>query len=378
MRRRTSVIVFGTPLLGLAFSLPGDGRVGFAVAAASGSRRSRCCRRARARHCAQVVSRQRLASGGGSACRSAAPASRLPSTLVPAAGWRSSTRAQEPDHPAACACRRRSAQSRRRRLLDPVAAPARLEQGGRIDDIYSLTSIICLVIFARGRRRLDLRGHEVPGASRTTTRTASRSTVTPCSRSSGRRSRLSLVTVIGIYSGDRAGEERGGAPKGAAPIEVTAEQFEWSFAYPEAESRPGSLRSSTFRSARRRARDAGERRDPLLLGARVAGEAGRRSGDRPAIVVTPTKPGRFPIICTELCGIGHSVMRTAGRRLCCRLFEQWLQDQKAAAGGGWARGRQQVFAERRLRWAATRSLMPVRRARSGRTSIWCCPGRPPT
>ena len=28
------------------------------------------------------------------------------------------------------------------------------------------------------------------------------------------------------------------------------------------------------------------------------------------LVITPTKLGTFPIICTELCGLGHSLMRS--------------------------------------------------------------------
>ena len=58
------VIVVCTPLLGLAFSLPGDGRIGFAAAAAALARDARAvAARARAGHCAQCRSRQRLASG---------------------------------------------------------------------------------------------------------------------------------------------------------------------------------------------------------------------------------------------------------------------------------------------------------------------------
>ena len=56
------------------------------------------------------------------------------------------------------------------------------------------------------------------------------------------------------------------------------------------------------------------RRDPLLLGARVADEEGRRSaGDRATsrreFVVTPDAEGTYSLVCTEFCGIGHATMR---------------------------------------------------------------------
>jgi cytochrome c oxidase subunit II len=52
--------------------------------------------------------------------------------------------------------------------------------------------------------------------------------------------------------------------------------------------------------------------------------------------VTPTKTGRYPLPCTELCGLGHAVMRTKSLVLEENEFEKWARDQRAssAAGGG--------------------------------------------
>jgi cytochrome c oxidase subunit II len=41
------------------------------------------------------------------------------------------------------------------------------------------------------------------------------------------------------------------------------------------------------------------------------------------ITVTPTKLGNFPFICTELCGLGHALMRTRAIVLTESAFESW-------------------------------------------------------
>ncbi len=51
-------------------------------------------------------------------------------------------------------------------------------------------------------------------------------------------------------------------------------------------------------------------------------------------VVTPTKEGRYPIICTELCGIGHSTMRSWVVVESPEEFEQWLDEMRLGPGEG--------------------------------------------
>jgi cytochrome c oxidase subunit 2 len=43
------------------------------------------------------------------------------------------------------------------------------------------------------------------------------------------------------------------------------------------------------------------------------------------ITVTPTKVGNFPFICTELCGLGHALMRSRAIVLPRAQFEAWLR-----------------------------------------------------
>ena len=54
------------------------------------------------------------------------------------------------------------------------------------------------------------------------------------------------------------------------------------------------------------------------------------------LVITPNRLGTFPVICTELCGLGHALMRSEVQIMEPAKFEQWLKQQSGgtpAAGG---------------------------------------------
>ncbi|HYH88959.1 MAG TPA: cytochrome c oxidase subunit II [Solirubrobacteraceae bacterium] len=51
--------------------------------------------------------------------------------------------------------------------------------------------------------------------------------------------------------------------------------------------------------------------------------------------IKPTKTGTFPVVCAELCGLGHSVMRQSAHVVSQGDFDAWLDEkQQAGAGGG--------------------------------------------
>jgi cytochrome c oxidase subunit II len=54
--------------------------------------------------------------------------------------------------------------------------------------------------------------------------------------------------------------------------------------------------------------------------------------------VTPNKVGTYPVVCAELCGLGHATMRQSAHVLPQAEFDKWLaekaQGDKPAAGGG--------------------------------------------
>jgi cytochrome c oxidase subunit 2 len=54
------------------------------------------------------------------------------------------------------------------------------------------------------------------------------------------------------------------------------------------------------------------------------------------IRVTPNRLGEYPVICAELCGLGHSTMRQTAHVVTPDQFTQWLSKQGQAQGGGGA------------------------------------------
>ena len=54
-------------------------------------------------------------------------------------------------------------------------------------------------------------------------------------------------------------------------------------------------------------------------------------GQHNKLVVTPTRTGTFPVICTELCGLGHSLMRSHVTILNAADFAKWQASGGKAA-----------------------------------------------
>jgi cytochrome c oxidase subunit II len=52
------------------------------------------------------------------------------------------------------------------------------------------------------------------------------------------------------------------------------------------------------------------------------------------LVITPKRLGTFPVICTELCGLGHALMRSEAQVMTAAKFKQWAGSQNTGAGGG--------------------------------------------
>jgi cytochrome c oxidase subunit 2 len=50
------------------------------------------------------------------------------------------------------------------------------------------------------------------------------------------------------------------------------------------------------------------------------------------ITITPTKTGNYRLICTELCGLGHALMRTRAIVLTAPDFERWLSSRTTPGG----------------------------------------------
>jgi cytochrome c oxidase subunit 2 len=50
--------------------------------------------------------------------------------------------------------------------------------------------------------------------------------------------------------------------------------------------------------------------------------------------VTPERIGQYPVVCAELCGLGHAVMRQTAHVVAPQEFEQWVEQRGEQASGG--------------------------------------------
>jgi cytochrome c oxidase subunit II len=137
-----------------------------------------------------------------------------------------------------------------------------------------------------------------------------------------------LVTAIGIVSAVVLARNDALA-KNTLEINVTAQQFAWSFTYPgAAKVTSGTLRLPVHRSVllRMKSKD--------VIHSFWVPEFGQKEDTVPGIEttlhITPTKVGTYPVICTELCGLGHSVMRTEAIVMTQAAFDKWLAGQSKA------------------------------------------------
>jgi cytochrome c oxidase subunit 2 len=208
--------------------------------------------------------------------------------------------------------------------LPPLAS----EQGERIDDVYIATSIICLVIFAlvaavsiyavlkfRARPNDDEDGKPIHGHTGIEILWTAIPTV--------------LVIFIGVYSAVvLVQNER--LPEGHRTFQVTATQFEWTFAYPEegvgTEEPLHELHLPLGETVKLEMQAADVIHSFWVPELRVKQDV--VPGTVQPYVVTPTKEGRYPVICTELCGIGHSTMRTWVVVESPEKFEAWLDEMR--------------------------------------------------
>jgi len=212
-------------------------------------------------------------------------------------------------------------------LLLPWLPPVASTQRARIDEVFWLVVVICIVIFAivvaalaysvlRFRAAPDddsdgppIHGHTGLEIVWTLVPTA-------------------LVTAIGIFSAIvlARNDALGSNP---LRINVTAQQFAWSFSYPEAKGlTTGTLRLPIHRSVllTLHAKD--------VIHSFWVPEFGQKQDTVPGITttlhITPNRLGTYPVICTELCGLGHSLMRTEAIVMSQAAFDKWLRAQTKA------------------------------------------------
>ena len=224
-------------------------------------------------------------------------------------------------------------------LLIPWLPHAASEQAGRIDFVFWFVTAICIAIFAlvaaviiyaifkfrappgddtdgppiHGHTGLEIVWTAVPAALVTA---------------------ISIVSAVVLAKNEDLPHASAAATDPLKPlvVEVTAQQFAWSFKYPGY----GDLTSATLKL-------------PMNVPAKLritsldvthsfwVPEFGQKMDAVPGswnnLPITADREGTFPVICTELCGLGHALMRSRAEVMPRAVFVSWAQGQKKKLGG---------------------------------------------
>jgi cytochrome c oxidase subunit 2 len=139
---------------------------------------------------------------------------------------------------------------------------------------------------------------------------------------------MAVASAIVLAKNGRAGTD---------PLRITAtgQQFAWTFTYPNHQTYP-ILRLPVYRHVLLTitAKD--------VLHSFWVPQLYQKQDAVPGlpthIVVTPTKMGTFPVICVELCGLGHSTMRSTALVMSKDDYDSWYagasKSASAPAAGG--------------------------------------------
>ncbi len=128
-------------------------------------------------------------------------------------------------------------------------------------------------------------------------------------------------------------EEIATANGGPMYVDVLAQQFAWEFTYPDLGVTTGDLRVPVDRQIILRLRAKDVIHDFFVYETRIKGDAVPGIvNDRVRFTMKPEYAGRtFDVICAELCGAGHSVMRTQMFTLTKTDYDAWAVKAKAEA-----------------------------------------------
>jgi cytochrome c oxidase subunit 2 len=144
-----------------------------------------------------------------------------------------------------------------------------------------------------------------------------------------------LVTAISIVSAIVLAKD---SHAGSNPlvVKVTGEQFAWQFTYPNGQTF-GQLRMPINRHVKL------EITSNDVIHSFWVPQMGQKQdavpGQTNPLVITPDRLGTYPVICTELCGLGHSLMRSEAIVMSATDYDNWYKGTGSAApppaaGGG--------------------------------------------
>jgi cytochrome c oxidase subunit II len=215
-------------------------------------------------------------------------------------------------------------------LLIPWLPPSASVERGRIDIVFWIVTGICIAIFAivfavsifsymrfRARPDDDSDGPPIHGHTGLEIAWTAVPTV--------------LVVVIAVASAV-ALAKNDHIPADHMTVDVTAQQFTWSFKYPSG----GDVTSTELRLPLNRPTELRLHALDVIHSFWVK-EFGQKQDAVPGITthlkITPDKLGRFDVICTELCGLGHALMRSEAIVMEPAAFQKWLAEAKKGISG---------------------------------------------
>jgi len=113
-------------------------------------------------------------------------------------------------------------------------------------------------------------------------------------------------------------------------VDVTAQQFQFTFSYPDA----NNATSPVLMLPKGRSVELYMRSLDVIHSVFVP-QFSQKEDVVPGLVtqlhITPTRLGTFPLECTELCGLGHSLMRSQAIVMEPAAFDAWLEKQKESS-----------------------------------------------
>lgn len=115
-------------------------------------------------------------------------------------------------------------------------------------------------------------------------------------------------------------------------VDVVAEQFAWTFRYPGTNVESGDLRVPVGRQLELRMRARDVIHDLYVPEFYVKQDV--VPGITTRLIVNPERTGTFPVVCAELCGLGHNTMRAQVIVMEPAAYDAWLaQAQRTVSAG---------------------------------------------
>jgi cytochrome c oxidase subunit 2 len=212
-------------------------------------------------------------------------------------------------------------------LVPWLPVPASRE-AGRIHFVFWFTTVICIGVFAavvavmtysvikfRARPDDDSDGAPIHGH----TKLEIIWTAIPAVLVTA----ISIVSAIVLAQNSRAGSN-------PLVVQVNAVQFAWKFTYPNGKS----YGYMTLPKGRHVKLDI-TANDVIhsFWSPELSQKQDAVPGQHTYLVITPSRTGTFPVICTELCGLGHALMRSHVTILPAAQFDAWEKGGGQAASG---------------------------------------------